>query len=103
MSPVRTLAARAAAALVLATASLTAAAPAAQAQAQHGDSLLTVGHYLDMESVADPQLSPDGTRIVYTRRWVNTVEDRFDTELWLMNADGSHKRRLVKGSSPVWS
>jgi len=28
--------------------------------------LLTVDHYLDWEQVADPQISPDGSQIVYT-------------------------------------
>ena len=67
------------------------------------DSLLTVNHYLDWEQVADPQISPDGQQIVYTRRWVNRLEDKWESALWLMNADGSHARFLVKGASARWS
>jgi dipeptidyl aminopeptidase/acylaminoacyl peptidase len=78
-------------------------APAARAQEQPVDSLLTVEKYLDFEQVADPQLSPDGTRIVYTRRAVNKLEDRWDAGLWIVNADGTRNRFLGKGSSPVWS
>jgi hypothetical protein len=43
----------------------------ATGQETASDTLLTVNHYLDWEQVADPQISPDGSQIVYTRRWVN--------------------------------
>jgi dipeptidyl aminopeptidase/acylaminoacyl peptidase len=76
---------------------------AARAQETASDSLLTVNHYLDWEQVADPQLSPDGAQIVYTRRYVNRLEDRFDSALWIMNADGSKARFLIKGSGARWS
>src|SRR5688572_31732671 len=75
----------------------------ARAQETASDSLLTVNHYLDWEQVADPQVSPDGSQIVYTRRWVNKIDDRWDSGLWIMNADGSKNRFLAKGSSARWS
>jgi len=79
-------------------------APAlARAQETASDTLLTVNHYLDWEQVADPQISPDGAQIVYTRRWVNKIEDRWDSGLWIMNADGTRNRFLVKGSNARWS
>jgi dipeptidyl aminopeptidase/acylaminoacyl peptidase len=65
--------------------------------------VLNVDQLLQYETVADPQIAPDGTQIVYTRRTVNVREDRFETSLWAMNADGSKHRFLVKGSSVVWS
>lgn len=67
------------------------------------DTLLTVNHYLNWERVSDPQISPDGSTIVYTRSYVNQMEDRWESELWVMNADGSKHRFLAKGSSPRWS
>lgn len=76
---------------------------AISAQETASDTLLTVDHYLDWEQVADPQISPDGARIVYTRRWINRLEDRWESALWIMNLDGSKNRFLVKGSSPRWS
>jgi dipeptidyl aminopeptidase/acylaminoacyl peptidase len=75
----------------------------ARAQETASDTLLTVNHYLDWETVGDPQISPDGSQIVYTRRWVNRIEDRWDSSLWIMNADGSRNRFLIKGSSARWS
>ncbi len=77
--------------------------PAVAAQETASDTLLTVNHYLDWEQVADPQVSPNGAQIVYTRRWVNKIEDRWDSGLWIVNADGSKNRFLVKGSNAHWS
>jgi dipeptidyl aminopeptidase/acylaminoacyl peptidase len=76
---------------------------AAVAQETPSDTLLTVDHYLDYETVADPQISPDGRQIVYTRRWVNRVEDKWESALWIVGADGSRNRFLAKGSNAVWS
>ncbi len=76
---------------------------AAVAQETPSDDLLTVEHYLDFERAGDPQISPDGSRIVYTRGWVNKLEDRWDSSLWIMSADGSRQRFLIEGSSPRWS
>jgi Tol biopolymer transport system component len=53
----------------------------------------------------DPAWSPDGSSIVYVNlmrlRNGNNAED-----LWVMNADGTHRRPLVRGfafkSAPVW-
>ncbi len=64
---------------------------------------VTVADYLEWEDVADPQLSPDGRQIVFTRRSVDKVNDKWDTAIWVMNADGSRQRSLVTGSSPRWS
>ena len=75
----------------------------AQAASRLPDTLFTVEKYLDYEQVADPQISPDGSQIIYTRRHVNKMEDRWDANLWIMNADGSRNRFLAKGSNPRWS
>lgn len=88
--------------LTLASAML--AAPAVTpAQETAADTLLGVQHFMDMEQVADPQIAPDGSQIVYTRRWVNKMEDRWESALWIMNADGSRNRFLVQGSNARWS
>jgi dipeptidyl aminopeptidase/acylaminoacyl peptidase len=78
-------------------------APGLRAQETATDTLLTVNHYLDWEQVSEPQVSPDGAQIVYTRTWVNRLEDRWDSALWIMNADGTRNRFLTKGSSARWS
>ncbi len=64
---------------------------------------LTLDTLLDMETVADPQLSPDGSQIIYTRGWVDKMNDQRESALWIMNADGSRNRFLAKGSGARWS
>jgi len=59
--------------------------------------------YLDLERVSSPELSPDGSRIIYSRRWVDKLHDRNESSLYIMNADGSRPRKLIDGSSPRWS
>lgn len=89
---------------------IAALAPPAAAQAPEllgqpvGDETrFTVDKYLDYETVASPQISPDGAEIIYTRRWVNKQDDRWESALWIMQADGSRNRFLTEGSGAVWS
>ena len=64
---------------------------------------LTLADYLEWEGVGQPQLSPDGTQIIYSRNWVDKVNDRRESSIYIMNADGSKPRRLLDGSAPRWS
>ena len=64
---------------------------------------LTLDQYLEYETVSDPQISPDATQIIYTRGWVDKQNDRRETSLWIMNADGGRNRFLVRGSNARWS
>jgi dipeptidyl aminopeptidase/acylaminoacyl peptidase len=73
------------------------------AAAQERDDVLDLALYLEWERVSDPQISPDGRQIVYTRRWVDKMKDRWTSSLWIMDADGGRNRFLVDGSSPRWS
>src|SRR5690348_18485696 len=73
------------------------------AQETRSTTLLTTEHYLDWERVSDAQISPDGSRIVYTRQSVNKQDDKWESALWILNADGSQHRFLVKGSAARWS
>jgi len=67
------------------------------------DHHLSVADYLDFEQVTDPQISPDGSQIIYTRRWVDQKTDRWSSALWIMDADGVRHRFLQKGSNARWS
>jgi dipeptidyl aminopeptidase/acylaminoacyl peptidase len=64
---------------------------------------LKLEDYLDLETVSDPQIAPDASRIVYTRQWVDKVNDRRSSALWIMNADGSKAHHLTDGSGARWS
>ncbi len=64
---------------------------------------LTIADYLDWEDVSNPSLSPDGRQIIYTRTWIDKLNDRRESSLWVMDADGSRNRFLVKGSNAQWA
>ncbi len=74
-----------------------------QLLAQDGPKTLSLEMYLDTESVSNPQISPDGTQILYSRGYMDKINDRRASEIWIMNADGSKKRFLMSGGSPTWS
>jgi dipeptidyl aminopeptidase/acylaminoacyl peptidase len=56
---------------------------------------------------ADPQISPDGTQVVFTRVVVNEQKDDYETSVWIVPANGSDSpRRLTSGTrdaSPRWA
>ncbi|MCP4203573.1 MAG: S9 family peptidase [bacterium] len=64
---------------------------------------LGVAQILEMERVSSPQISPDGSQVIYGRRHVDDLADRWESELWIVNADGSRHRFLTQGSNPLWS
>ena len=72
-------------------------------QAAAPSSRLDLDLYWEYEVVSDPQVSPDGNQIIYTRQFIDRVNDKRETALWMMNADGSKNRFLVRGSSARWS
>ena len=39
--------------------------------------------------VADPQISPDGTRVAFVRVTVDEKKDQYDTSIWIARTDGS--------------
>lgn len=61
----------------------------------------------ELEVAADPQISPDGSQVVYVRNSNDIMSDRSRANLWIINADGSEHRPLLSGtdaySSPRWS
>ena len=61
----------------------------------------------DLEYVTEPQISPDGTRIIYVRNFMDIMKDKKRSNLWIINSDGSGHRPLTTGntndSSPRWS
>jgi dipeptidyl aminopeptidase/acylaminoacyl peptidase len=56
--------------------------------------------------VADPQISPDGSRVSFTRVWVDREEDVYRTQIWWVETAGGEARPLTNGrhdAQPRWS
>ena len=57
--------------------------------------------------VADPQISPDGTRIAFVRVTVDEKTDQYESGIWLAHTDRSEPPRLLTGgtrdTNPRWS
>jgi dipeptidyl aminopeptidase/acylaminoacyl peptidase len=76
---------------------------AVPASGQQSNTKLTLDQYLEWETVQAPRLSPDGKQVIYTRRWVDKLNDRWESTLWMMNVDGTKHRALLAGGSVEWS
>ena len=61
----------------------------------------------DLETAAEPQISPDGAKVVFVRNFNDIMKDRKRSNLWIINFDGSELRPLTAGdendNSPRWS
>ncbi len=60
-----------------------------------------------LEYASDPQISPDGSQVVYRRNGFDIMEDKAIGSLWIVNVDGRDHRKLtpreVNESSGCWS
>jgi dipeptidyl aminopeptidase/acylaminoacyl peptidase len=77
------------------------------APAQTPTRKLTPMDEFQIQLATDPQISPDGKKIVYVRRFADPMTDRRYANLWVINADGTDHRPLTSGNrndvSPRWS
>ena len=51
----------------------------------------------EFETVGDPQISPDGTRVVYVRKFADRMTDRRYSNLWMVTVDGRDHRPVTTG------
>ena len=61
----------------------------------------------ELEVAANPQISPDGSKIAYARRSMDIMTDRAVSSIWIVDADGANHRPLLSGDTSydgqVWS
>jgi dipeptidyl aminopeptidase/acylaminoacyl peptidase len=66
----------------------------------------TVHDLLAMERISDPQVSPDGRRIVFVLAKTDLEENSSKTDLWMVRTDGKDLRQLTsheeRDSHPRW-
>ena len=69
--------------------------------------LLDTATFMEMEAVGNPSISPDGKNILFTRSWVDKMNDQLRSNLWIVDVEGLRVRELTHGNwkdfSPVWS
>lgn len=86
---------------------LAAPALAQQPATQAPDPAFTPRDLFDLEVAADPQISPDGSRIAYVRQSGDIMTDRMRRTIWLVDARSGEQMPLVAGpgshSQPRWS
>jgi acylaminoacyl-peptidase len=80
---------------------------AAAAVGQGAGGRLGIADVFQFEQVSDPQISPDGKRVVYVRQFADIHTDRFYSNLWIVDFDGGNHRALTSGNfrdtAPRWS
>lgn len=80
---------------------------APRAAAQEADPQeLTLDEVIDMVRVSGPKLSPDGSRVLFTRSELDWEKNRRDSRIWVVGADGSNVRPFTGSTddrSPEWS
>ncbi|MEP3227318.1 MAG: S9 family peptidase [Parasphingorhabdus sp.] len=79
----------------------------ALAEKTDDDHKFTAERVFDLEYADDPQISPDGSQIVYARKSMDKNSDRVVADLWAINTRNGSHRPLVSGqgsnSSARWS
>jgi dipeptidyl aminopeptidase/acylaminoacyl peptidase len=67
----------------------------------------TIEDLLKVRRVADPQVSPDGTRVAFTIGDVNYDANRVVNQIYVVSIDGGNPKQLTNGqsssSAPRWS
>ncbi len=60
-----------------------------------------------LPAVSDPQISPDGKWVAYTRSTIDSIKDKRSAAIWMINIDGSQELRMTNSpegeSKPRWS
>jgi dipeptidyl aminopeptidase/acylaminoacyl peptidase len=76
-------------------------------RAQHQKTPFQALDVFELEWVSDPQISPDGTQVVYRRNGFDIMKDNSYGNLWIINSDGSFHRKLtsreVNESQACWA
>jgi dipeptidyl aminopeptidase/acylaminoacyl peptidase len=71
------------------------------------DNVLQPMDIFEMEGVSDPQISSDGSKILYVRSGSDVMTDKRYSNIWIINFDGTNNRPLTSGqggnSQPRWS
>jgi dipeptidyl aminopeptidase/acylaminoacyl peptidase len=75
--------------------------------AQSKSRFLDKDTFMDMETISNPAIAPDGGQIVFSRGWIDKVKDQARSNIWIVDVGGTKLRELTRGSwrdsAPAWS
>ena len=61
----------------------------------------------DLPSLSTALVSPDGSRVIYTRSQVNRETQKAESQVWIANIDGTNRRQLTttgtRNTNAIWS
>jgi len=58
---------------------------------------------LQIKTIEQVEISPDGTHVAYTQREVDFEKDVYIQTVWIVSSDGTDKKHIGMGSNPSWS
>lgn len=68
---------------------------------------ITIDDLLSLKWITDPQVSPDGTRVLFVQKIADREGDTYRSHLWVASLDGGGARQFTAGSHqdsvPRWS
>ncbi len=73
---------------------------------ESGGGAVTVDEVIDMVRVSGPRLSPDGSRILFTKSELDWDENKRESRIWVVGPDGEGMRPFTGSTddrSPEWS
>ncbi len=76
------------------------------APAQEPNRVMTVDDALDMIQVSNPQISPDGSWVLYSRSELKWKDNKRESRFFMISADGGEPFQFLSGdndSAPAWS
>ena len=59
--------------------------------------------YWNIQKVANPQVNSTGNVVAFLKTYIDKKNDKFESEIWVMNSDGTNKSFFAKGSNFKWS
>ena len=59
--------------------------------------------YWNIQKVANPQVNSSGNVVAFLKTYIDKKNDEFESEIWVMNSDGTNKSFFAKGSNFKWS
>ena len=59
--------------------------------------------YWNIQKVANPQVNSTGNVVAFLKTYIDKKNDKFESEIWVMNSDGTNKSFFAEGSNFKWS